>query len=123
MQGLLDLLTPRQVTITQSDIIDTAGITAADGTFWRQGHIVTLQFHGLAGAPKAGSDMQDVFVIPEGFRPAEVHGQLALTWAQSANVTTQRAVLTGAYHMQWRMAAGNAYVTGTWWTNEALPKN
>ncbi|WP_338214779.1 hypothetical protein [Lacticaseibacillus salsurivasis] len=109
-------------TVTQSDIIDTAGITSADGTLFRVGNIVLFGFHGAAGAPKSGTDTQDVFNIPVGYQPASMHGQLPLSWVQSATVTSQRAGISGsAYTVKWRMAAGNAYIAGAWLTQDDQP--
>lgn len=114
-----------QYTITAADIADPTSVTYSDGAFYRYGRLVVFTFHGTAATPASGTDLQAVLNIPNGYKPAAelVATQYPLTWAQSANVTTQRVFMTAdnGGQVQWRMAAGNAYIGGAWMTNDDFP--
>lgn len=106
---------------TETDVIDQAGVTSAIGTLTRVGSLVYFTFHGVAGSPKSGTDVQELVTIPAGFKPQGFYAQLPLSWSQSATVTTQRAYIDADFEAKWRMATGNAYISGTWITNDAFP--
>lgn len=114
--------TQKVVKFTQSDVIDSAGVTEGQGTLTRIGNLVLFAFYGTAGAPKSGNDVQSLVAIPNGFKPGGFYGQWPISWSQSATVTTQRAYIDGAdFVAKWRMAQGHAYVAGAWTTNDDMP--
>lgn len=111
-------------TITSSDIIDSAGISNAEGVLVRIGNCVSLSFHGVAGAPLAGTDAQQILNIPSGYRPSfGIAGQFALAISESITaINAQRGFIGGEnYTVYWRVAQGSAYLSGTWVTSDAAP--
>lgn len=111
--------------ITAANMTDPASVTYSDGAFYRYGRLVVFVFHGTAKAPASDTATQVVLNVPNGYKPAAelVATQYPLSWAQSATVTAQRAFMTATNggQIQWRMAAGNAYIGGAWMTNDDFP--
>lgn len=107
--------------INESSIIDQAGVTSAAGYILRIGKVVYFSLYGVAGSPKAGTDTQSLYALPNGYKPAYFANQFSISWSQSASVNTQRAYVDGDMTVKWRMAAGNAYCSGSWVTNDDFP--
>jgi len=110
--------------VTDADRADPTNIAKVNGTFTRIGNLVHVAFNFTCDVWASGIETRWVLKVPDGYKRDSSDPELiALATSRNANQPADaRAFINKSNIIEVKSGNGSSYVSGTWVTNDPLPK-
>lgn len=110
--------------VTDADRADPTNIAKVNGTFTRIGNLVHVAFNFTCDVWATGIETRWGLKVPDGYKRDSSDPELiALATSRNANQPADaRAFINKSNIIEVKSGNGSSYVSGTWVTNDQLPK-